>query len=114
MPQGSLLLRAMSYPQSADKLLYVIKRYRGILKPALPDVEAVITEMSKIRLSYEQDFVRKQGQETPMERMPLVNLTKNGDGLTYLRNNEISHTEQYDQDIKKMIAISPKVKKERN
>jgi hypothetical protein len=60
MPLGSLLLRAMSYPQSADKLVSVIKRYTGIPKQALTNVEAVITELSKIRLSYEQDFVRKR------------------------------------------------------
>jgi hypothetical protein len=45
MPQGSLMLRVMSYPQSAEKLVCVIKRYTGIPKPALSNVEAVIMEM---------------------------------------------------------------------
>jgi hypothetical protein len=98
MPLGSLLLRAMSYPQSADKLVSVIKRYTGIPKQALTNVEAVITELSKIRLSYEQDFIRKEGKETPIARMPPVQLTKSGEGCTYMHNDEVLHTKQYEKD----------------
>jgi hypothetical protein len=57
MPQRVTLLRAMIYPQSAKKLLYIVKKYMGIPKPALQNTEYAIEELSKIRLTYKQDFV---------------------------------------------------------
>jgi hypothetical protein len=43
-------------------------------------------------------YGRKEGKETPIARMPPVELTKSGEGCTYLHNDEVLHTKQYEKD----------------
>lgn len=74
MPQGPLLMRAMTYHNSAQKLFNIITRFTGI--PPLANITPIfmVEEMSKIRMSFDIDFQKRAGTDRPAITIPKLKL----------------------------------------
>ena len=97
MPQGTLLMRALLFKTSADKLHEVVCKYTGIPKTAKLTPTFLAEEMSRIRMSFDIDFQKRNGQDRPTTTLPRLKLQPDEEGVYFMKTSDYGNQDSTSQ-----------------
>ena len=98
MPQGTLLMRALLFKSSADKLHEVVCKYTGIPKNARITPTFLAEEMSRIRMSFDVDFQKRNGQDRPTTTLPRLKLQPDDEGVYFIKTSDYGNLDNTSSD----------------
>jgi len=94
MPQGTLLMRALLFNASAQKLHEIVTRFMGIPKNARITPIELAEEMSRIRMSFDIDFQMKlRGRDRPTFTLTKLKLTPDDEKVYFIKTSDEANTD---------------------